>query len=336
MLSRLENMVLMGMDLPLPAIRNQIASGVDIIVHLGRIRDKSRKVLEITEVVGCENGEIRLNPLYCFEELGESSEGNVVGKLHKREACFMKGNLKRPDFRELMNPLLRTTAGILFFSWFFYRSVFAVILFIFPGILYFRKCVREQREKKRWELTVQFKECLLAVANSLRTGYAVENAFLESREDIRLLFGERSAMYGELELIRRGMIVNITLEELIGDLAERSGCEEIQQFSTILSVAKRGGGNVSQIIRNTAELISDKVETTQEMMTLLQGRRLEQRVMEVMPFAISFYIGVTYPGYFVSLYHNITGYIIMTVCLAIYLCAYIVGEKIMERIGESL
>lgn len=248
----------------------------------------------------------------------------------------MKGNLKRPDFRELMNPLLRTTAGILFFSWFFYRSVFAVILFIFPGILYFRKCVREQREKKRWELTVQFKECLLAVANSLRTGYAVENAFLESREDIRLLFGERSVMYGELELIRRGMIVNITLEELIGDLAERSGCEEIQQFSTILSVAKRGGGNVSQIIRNTAELISDKVETTKEMMTLLQGRRLEQRVMEVMPFAISFYIGVTYPGYFVSLYHNITGYIIMTVCLAIYLCAYIVGEKIMERIGESL
>ena len=51
MLSRLENMVLMGMDLPLSAIRNQIASGVDIIVHLGRIRDKSRKVLEITEVI---------------------------------------------------------------------------------------------------------------------------------------------------------------------------------------------------------------------------------------------------------------------------------------------
>ena len=67
----------------------------------------------------------------------------------------MKGNLKRPDFRELMNPLLRTTAGILFFSWFFYRSVFAVILFIFPGILYFRKCVRKQREKKRTDRAVQ-------------------------------------------------------------------------------------------------------------------------------------------------------------------------------------
>ena len=94
MLSRLENMVLMGMDLPLPAIRNQIASGVDIIVHLGRIRDKSRKVLEITEVVGCENGEIRLNPLYCFEELGESSEGTVVGKLQKKGGLIHEGKLK--------------------------------------------------------------------------------------------------------------------------------------------------------------------------------------------------------------------------------------------------
>ena len=94
MLSRLENMVLMGMDLPLPAIRNQIASGVDIIVHLGRIRDKSRKVLEITEVVGCENGEIRLNPLYCFEELGESSEGSVVGKLQKKGGLLHEGKIK--------------------------------------------------------------------------------------------------------------------------------------------------------------------------------------------------------------------------------------------------
>ena len=64
MLARLENMVLMGLDLPLAAIRQQIASGVDIIVHLGRLRDKSRKVLEITELAGCENQEILLNPLY--------------------------------------------------------------------------------------------------------------------------------------------------------------------------------------------------------------------------------------------------------------------------------
>ena len=94
MLARLENMVLMGMDLPLTAIRNQIASGVDVIVHLGRIRDKSRRVLEITEVIGCENGEIRLNPLYQFEELGESSDGKVIGRLRRRGELLHEGKLK--------------------------------------------------------------------------------------------------------------------------------------------------------------------------------------------------------------------------------------------------
>ena len=68
MLSRLETMVLMGMEMPLSAIRRQIASGIDIIVHLGRLRDKSRKVLKVVEVLGYENGEIILNPLYKLVE----------------------------------------------------------------------------------------------------------------------------------------------------------------------------------------------------------------------------------------------------------------------------
>ncbi len=94
MLARLENMVLMGMDLPLAAIRQQIASGVDILVHLGRLRDKSRKVLEITELAGCENQEMLLNPLYVFEETGVDGEGNVVGELRKKGELIHGHKLK--------------------------------------------------------------------------------------------------------------------------------------------------------------------------------------------------------------------------------------------------
>lgn len=82
-LSRLEMMVLMGMELPLGAIRRQIVSGVDIIIHLGRLRDKSRKVLEIAEVTGLEDGEILLNPLYVFEETGMEN-GKILGSLQKK------------------------------------------------------------------------------------------------------------------------------------------------------------------------------------------------------------------------------------------------------------
>ncbi len=85
MLSRLETMVMMAMDLPLAAIRGQIASGIDIIVHLGRLRDKSRKVLEIVEVLGYEDNEIKTSILYAFQEDGEDEQGKIKGRLLAKE-----------------------------------------------------------------------------------------------------------------------------------------------------------------------------------------------------------------------------------------------------------
>ena len=82
MLARLETMVLMGMNLPLPAIQRQLASGIDIIVHLGRLRDKSRKLLEVSEVLGYENGKICLQSLYKYEEEGEKA-GKITGNWRK-------------------------------------------------------------------------------------------------------------------------------------------------------------------------------------------------------------------------------------------------------------
>lgn len=96
MLSRLETMILMGMELPLPAIERQIASGIDILVHLGRLRDKSRKVLEIVEVAGYEKGELLLNPLFAFQEAGTYSgkiQGDWVkcGELVNKEKLLAAG-----------------------------------------------------------------------------------------------------------------------------------------------------------------------------------------------------------------------------------------------------
>ena len=77
-ITRLETMVLMGMELPLQAIRRQIASGVDLIVYLGRLRDKSRRLLEITEVTGMEGEQVELNPLFLFRVTGERN-GKICG-----------------------------------------------------------------------------------------------------------------------------------------------------------------------------------------------------------------------------------------------------------------
>ena len=94
MLYRLETMILMGMDLPLAAIRGQIASGIDIIVHLGRLRDRSRKVLEITEVLDYADGMIRTSTLYQFEEKKEDTNGRIIGSLVRKEKLFNQEKLK--------------------------------------------------------------------------------------------------------------------------------------------------------------------------------------------------------------------------------------------------
>lgn len=100
MLSRLETMVLQGADgLPLDAVRQQIASAIDIMIHLSRLRDKSRKTMEITEVIGYENGEILLNPLYVFEE----DENTTLEKV--------SGSLKRTD-NKMQNVFKLQLAGI--------------------------------------------------------------------------------------------------------------------------------------------------------------------------------------------------------------------------------
>lgn len=99
MLSRLETMVLSGAIMPLEAIRQQIASAIDIMIHLGRIRDKTRKVLEITEIVGYRDGNIQLNTLFEFIEKGETKDGRVIGTLKRTE-------------NEMVNTLKFKMAGI--------------------------------------------------------------------------------------------------------------------------------------------------------------------------------------------------------------------------------
>ncbi|MBE5922525.1 MAG: CpaF family protein [Lachnospiraceae bacterium] len=87
MLMRMETMVLMGIELPLAAIRNQIATAIDILIHLGRLQDGSRKVLEISEIQGIREGEIVVTPLYRFVE-EERKKGKVTGRLQKTDNAF--------------------------------------------------------------------------------------------------------------------------------------------------------------------------------------------------------------------------------------------------------
>lgn len=249
----------------------------------------------------------------------------------------MKINLKRQDFRErrwergeFFLACLISLILVFFLAYFFYRSLWAIPVLSPVGFFSFRTLCAKKSEKEKEELTAQFRECILAVSTSLQAGYSAENSFVECIEDMKLMYGEDSMICSELEMIRRGMNINISLEELLQDMAGRSGCDEISEFAQIFSLAKRSGGNMAEIIRNSAVLIGRRIELRQELRLLLAGKRMELNIMKVMPFGILLYISFSTPGYFDPLYHNAFGVAVMTGCLAVYLAAYVMSEAVMS------
>lgn len=169
------------------------------------------------------------------------------------------------------------------------------------------------------------------MAGSLKAGYAVENAFIESISDMEVMFGMDCQMVVELEKLYRGLHNNETLESLLQDMAGRSGLEEIREFADVFAIAKRNSGNIPETIEMYSKIISGKLELEAEIQTLLAAKQLEQKVMNVMPFLIVLYLEYTNPGYFDMMYHNLFGVAIMSVCLVVYLCAYALSEHILGK-----
>lgn len=238
--------------------------------------------------------------------------------------------------REWCFSLLLCIGIVAFFAWFFYRSFWAVFPLAPIGYYLLVQIRKEKAGRQRLMLTEQFKECILSVSASLEAGYAVENAFLESREDVKNLYGANSLIFEELETIRRGLVINIPLEEMLSDLGERSKSAEIGQFAEMFFIAKRGGGNIPEMIRTSANLISQKMEARTEIATLLSGRKMEQMIMRIMPFGIVFYVSAAYQDFFMPLYDSVSGVAVMTLCLALYLASVWLGEKILHGIWEQM
>ncbi len=230
--------------------------------------------------------------------------------------------------------LLRGLAIYIFISavvsYFFYKSVY-VFLFLLPGLpVFFKKykCILMRKRKKK--LAEEFAETLCSVSVNLKAGYSVENAFLEAYKDLKLFYGEKSLMAAEILRIRKGLAINITLEDLISDLGKRSNIEDILMFSDVCKCAKRNGGNIMGVMTDTADRVKEKICIDKQIELIASEKIFELRIMEIVPFFILAYLNITSPGYFDCLYSGISGRVFMSVCLLIYVAAVIIGEKVMR------
>lgn len=214
-------------------------------------------------------------------------------------------------------------------SFLFYRSWIAFWIFL-PGLFWFLRMKRQEQQKKQVrELGRQFLTGMQAVSNALAAGYSVENAFEEALAEMKKVF-DGGLIVREFSVIVAQLSVNRTLEELLLDLADRSGEEDIGSFAEVFAVAKKSGGDLIAIIRNTVASIGQKEETRQEIQVCIASKRLEQKVMSVVPLFILAYVGIASPGFLDVMYHNTLGAGIMSICLIVYVLAWRLGKHIIE------
>lgn len=214
-------------------------------------------------------------------------------------------------------------------AWLFYDSPAAMAVLSPLLIPYYRKRCREKAQKDGKELSAQFGEALAAIITALKAGYSAENAFCECRREMAFQFGEKAMITREMARIEKGIENHVPLERLLEEFSGRWGIEEITEFAEVFAIARRSGGNLPEIMGRTAGIIQDRMEIDAEIDILLSSRKFEQRIMAGVPFFIIFYLGISSEGFFDVLYHNPAGVIFMTGCLAAYLGAVLLSDRIM-------
>ncbi|MDO4620622.1 MAG: type II secretion system F family protein [Lachnospiraceae bacterium] len=243
----------------------------------------------------------------------------------------------KPDYHSWQFSLAEKAAALVSFlafdlaiAWLFYNHPAAAAAGLPLFIPWIRYLKRKKAADRRRMLCFDFRDALNSLTVSLRAGRSVEYAFIEAAEDLKLIKGEQTPMVRELAWIAKQLRLSVPIEELLLDLAGRSGEEEIENFAAVFAAAKRAGGDLPGMIRRAAETIEGRIDVEREIEMLLSAKRMEQAIMSVMPAGIILYMRVASPGFLDVLYGSAAGTLIMSVCLAVYAGAVRWGMKIVK------
>lgn len=208
-------------------------------------------------------------------------------------------------------------------AYLFYRNLIIVLLFSPAAFVVVKFQKKWLKEKRYWELNLQFKEGLQSISAALNAGYSIENAIYEATNDLLLLYDEDAYIIKEFQYMLYQLQVNKTVEEIFLDFAERAHLEDISNFVDVFITAKRTGGDLIRIISATSKNINDKIEVKREIQTMITSKKFECNIMSVIPLGIVVYMWISSPGYMDCLYNNLFGIVVMTVLLIIYIAAYL-------------
>lgn len=212
----------------------------------------------------------------------------------------------------------------------FYNSKLLFILLI-PLCIIYPFCLKELLIKKRKnKLIHEFKDFLRTLQSFLDASYSIENSFPLCIKEMTMLYGDDSMMVNELKDMCKKLNMNKAIELVFREFALKTKIDDIIDFSDVLIITKRMGGNINKAIKNTISIVNDKFDIEIKIKTLTAQKQFEQNIMNLLPFFIIIYMNFSSKDYLQVLYTSILGRLIMTMLLAFYFFSLQLSKKIIN------
>ncbi len=184
-------------------------------------------------------------------------------------------------------------------------------------------------ENQKKKLNTQFRDFLEAFNTSLGAGKNVVDSFYSVYDDLKVQYDEGTYILKELEIILSGMSNNVDIEVLLQDFGVRSGMEDIVSFANVFKICYRKGGNIKDTIKSTHAILTDKMEITEEIETVVTSNKTEQKIMIAMPIALIGMIKMLSPD-FAANFVTLSGILSTTVAIVMFVAAYMIGKVILD------
>lgn len=211
-----------------------------------------------------------------------------------------------------------------------------VIIFTVVGLIawkvFFPIRCKQLLDKRKAELTRQFRSLLEALAVSLSSGMNMTESLISAYGDLKMEYSDQAYIVNEVKEMIDGMQNNIPIENMMISLGERSQIDDIKNFGKVFEICYRAGGNMKDIVRRTNSIISEKIEIGEEIETALASNKSQFSAMMVIPVVMMLLLR-TMSSSFAASFSTLPGVIAITIAIGIFYAAYRLGQKIMDIKG---
>ncbi|WP_078059930.1 MULTISPECIES: type II secretion system F family protein [Gracilibacillus] len=301
-------------------IIGSIVIAILLSVLVGRRVIKHRKAKQQEKEIEKKEGEIREKSMTVIRKRTIGGEALVDYAIYEM------------TLQEKVKYSLIAAAVIFGISYLFYDNWIVSLIAACFGMIYPKFKKKDLRNKRQDELSLQFKEAISSLASSMAAGQSIENAFRDVLKDLKLLYpDENTYIIKEFQLINRRIENGEIIERALDDFAKRSDIDDVKNFSDVFITCKRTGGDLVEIIKRTADIISDKIEIQQDIKVLVSQKKFESKIMAIAPLGIVGFLRTSSPDFVAPLYEfGSPGPIVMTVVLICVGCSLLISQKIMD------